>query len=452
MARPWQGYYLRHLDRYKATWVRPKPVDLTKGSIPLTTGDSFSPELQELLGPGNITYIHGPEGPILEGVFEALLENEANERFYNGDNAEPIQKFSNIAEVLHCKLDRSGGLRWRISGKPEMTGGWVDFIGQAYNLPRMDALATLVQMLDMRIEDLKYPTNKYNHIDSCDYRHLREDIPKSLYLQRFATGHRVVELEDKVYIKDNGGNKIGAIVKYNLKGLRFCLPATVYQGVMCMGIRPPIACLLNQDSMERYPGSTILFFQDLRSALAMEKVLGEVRGYDSRNFIVSAHLGDNLAMLPWSYIYGHNVIFIPAASKVDMARVKLYKDFITRTSANSFRVFPGFLLHSPPGAELEQAREILLSTEATLLRDTRVIEDIDMPVREAQRIIERAISYDDYRVWGEGNAIFKRPKESVASSSTHELPGLPSPDPLGDSSSPTGTGSRGASPLHPPWL
>lgn len=429
MARPWQGYYLRHLDRYKATWVRPKPVDLTKGSIPLTTGDSFSPELQELLGPGNITYIHGPEGPILEGVFEALLENEANERFYNGDNAEPIKKFSNMAEVLHCKLDRSGGLRWRISGKPEMTGGWVDFIGQAYNLPRMDALATLAQMLDMRIEDLKYPTNKYNHIDSCDYRHLREDIPKSLYLQRFATGNRVVELEDKVYIKDNGGNKIGAIVKYNLKGVRFCLPATVYQGVMCVGIRPPIACLLNQDSMERYPGSTILFFQDLRSALSMGKLLGGLCGYDPRNFIVTAHLGDNLAILPWNYLWGHDVILIPAPSKVDMSRVKLYKGYISGAGATSFRVFPGFMLHSPPRVELEQGRENLSSQEAALLRDTRFIDDKKMSLAGAQQIIEKAIPYDEYKAWGQDMGIFKRPKDSVATISSSALQGLPSPDP-----------------------
>lgn len=429
MIAYWQRYKLNRFDHYRTKWVGPKSLDLTKDGIPLTTGDRFSPGLQEILGSGNTTYIHGPDGPLLVGVFEALMEHEANARYHYGDEREAIKRFTELDDFCHCKPERTGTLRWRMWGKQEVGGRWVDLISYVFNLPAMDALATLAKMLGTNIENLQHPTNRYRRDSSAAFRHLAEDVPDQLYLPRFTAGHRCIELVHRHDIHDNAGEVCGSFLEYTVGGKRFCLPATVSEGMLSVGNNPPRACFLNENLLGRYTASTILFFQDARSALSIEKLLGQIQGYDPTHFIVTAHLGDDLKIFPWSHFWGRDVVFIPAASKVDMARVKLYKDFITGAGANSFRVFPGFLLHSTPGVELAQAKENLPSQEAALLRDTRFIDDIERPLHEAQRISEKSLSYEEYKAWGQLGGIFKKPNEPVSSALRSEAHTLPPADP-----------------------
>ena len=425
MISDWPGYDPKKFAHFTTKWVWPKSLDLTKGGIPLTIGDSFSPACQEVLGLGNTAYIHGLEGPLLVGVFEALMDREASTRYHYGDERDAIKRFTELEDFYYCELDRTGTLRWHMRGKQEVSGRWVDLICYVFNLPAMDALATLAKMLGTNIENLQHPTNRYSR---DGIRHLKVDVPDQLFLPRFTAGHRCIELVHRHDIHDHSGEVCGSFLEYMVGGKKFCLAATVSNGMLSVGNYRPRACFLNEDLLGRYSASTILFFQDARSALAMEKILGDVRGYDPRNFIVSAHLGDDLAMLPWSYLYGHDVVFIPAASKIDMARVKLYKDFITGVGASSFHVFPGFLLHSPPGAELGQAHESLSPMENALLSNTILLNGIGMPLREVQQIINKAITYDEYKAWGEDNGIFKRAKDSLSMTARSEVQTIPPAD------------------------
>lgn len=422
-------YNFIQFEYFKTKWDNPRPSDLSKGVIPLTTGDRFSPGLQEVLGSGNTTYIHGPDGPLLVGVFEALMEHEANARYHYGDEREAIKRFTELDDFYYCKPERTGTLRWRIWGKQEVSGRWVDLISYVFNLPAMDALATLAKMLGTNIENLQHPTNRYRRDSSAAFRNLTEDVPDQLYLPRFTAGHRCIELVHRHDIHDNAGEVCGSFLEYTVGGKRFCLPATVSEGMLSVGNNPPRACFLNENLLGRYTASTILFFQDARSALSIEKLLGQIQGYDPTRFIVTAHLGDDLKIFPWSHFWGRDVVFIPAASKVDMARVKLYEDFITGAAANSFRVFPGFLLHSPPGVELAQVNENLPSQEAALFRDTMFIDDMKMPLAGAQQIIEKSGSYDEYKAWGQLRGIFKKPNEPVSTASRSEVHTLPPANP-----------------------
>lgn len=429
MIGSWQGYDLDHFDHYRTKWVWPKSVDLTKGGIPLTVGDSFSRALQELLGPGNTTYIHGLEGALLVDGFEALMEREANARYRNSNKAEAIAMFTKLKMLRFCEPAGDGELCWQICGKEKKNGGWVDLSQDVFILPHTDALATLARMVGTSVENIQRQTSKRNLSAAGRNRRLFEDIPEVIKLPRRPVGRRYAELVYRKDIYTHAQELLGAILKYNLAGQTVCLPAAVLKDRLCIGMVPPPACLMNQDLIDSHPGSAVLLFGDVRSALAMEKFLGEVLGYDPRNFIVSAHFGDNLDVLPWNYLRGHDVVVIPAASKVDMSRVKLYKDYVTGAMANSFRVFPGFLLHSPPGVELKQAKKNLPSLQAALLRDSMFIDHMKMPLTGAQQIIEKSVSYEEYKAWGQLGGIFKRAKNSVATVSSSALQALPPPDP-----------------------
>ena len=189
-----QRYSKALFYRYIKTWKAPQKLNLAKDGIPLTPSDCFSPELQEVLGLGNTTYIHGLEGPLLVSVFEALMEYEADARYHYGDGREAIKRFTELDDFDRCELDRTGTLRWRKWGKQEVRGRWVDLICYVFNLPAMDALATLAEMLGTNIENLQHPTNRYRQDGSAAFRHLTEDVPDQLYLPRFTAGHRCIEL------------------------------------------------------------------------------------------------------------------------------------------------------------------------------------------------------------------------------------------------------------------
>lgn len=427
MTADWKGYAPKKFFHYIATWCPKKQMDLSKGGIPLLSGEDLSPALQEILDPANTTYIHGLEGPLMEGVFEAILEREANARFRYGNNAETINMFSKLNILHYCKIGPQDRLRWRML--KEASDGWVGLIRHVFNRPRLDALATLANMLGTKIENLQTPTNKYDSAKGIGYCRPEDDVPTHLYLPHLTTGHSYAQLMNRADILAHSGQLIGAILQYSLDGQTFCLPATVDKGRLCIGIYRPIACLLNQHLIDKYPGSTILFCQDMRTALSIQKLFGEVRGYDPSQFIVTAHLGTDLSILPWNYLHGHDVVFIPAPSKVSLSRVRLYKEYISGAHATSFRVYPGFLLHSPPGTDLALARENLPSMEAALLRDTMVINDMDMPLREVQRTIEKAISYESFIKWGQDLEFFRKPKESVSPGARSEVQPLPPADP-----------------------
>ena len=140
-------------------------------------------------------------------------------------------------------------------------------------------------------------------------------------------------------------------------------------------------------------------------------MLGEARVYDPEKFIVTAHLGDNLSVLPWNYFHGHEVVFIPAPTKECMALVKLYKDYITGAQAKSFRIYSGFLLHSQPGRDLIGHVEGTTDAEEELLHKTVWLDTVERPTWLMEQVVKQGVYYDEFMAWGQKLGIFKKPKE-----------------------------------------
>lgn len=409
---------------------------LIKDSIALTPGDELSPAIQKILGMDNITHIHGIDEAHLPYVFEAFIDHEATDRLMCGYRKEPVVRLTRLENISSFCL-KNNKLIWRMpNSKEEYSGGWADYISIVFNISLLDSIATLARMINTHISNFFIPTKQWNRNINYEISNLRVDIPDYLPLRHLSYGDCRLSCIDGSYIFDHSGNKIGAIAKYEFDGYTFCFPASICGDKLCIGLTRPIACLLNQHLIDKNPGSTILFCQDMRTALSIQKLFDEVRGYDPSQFIVTSHLGTDLNILPWNYLHGHDVVLIPAPSKVSLSRVKLYMECITGVHATSFRVFPGFLLHSPPGTELALARENLPSMEAALLRDTMVINDMGMPLREAQRIIEKSISYDSFIKWGQDLEFFRKSNESVSPGARSEVQPLPPADPSEKPSSP----------------
>lgn len=424
-------YTRAELKHCIAGWPpRQQPSPPTDG-IALAGKGLFSPVFTTALGMANTTNICGLDDALTrEAVFEVLLEREASRQYRSGSN-NLIQKILNIKEgyarddmTVSGEVGTDNELHWNLNRGNAKGTSWRDLLSMIFNLSRMDALATLASILGMSFDNLSRLSSDRHALELNGGSRPCEDVPASLRLSGLPAGSACAELMEKRYIYGNAGQVIGAILRYSLNGNDFCLPATVGRGVLCMGKYKPTAHFLNQHLMDQHPSAQVIFFQDMRTALAFERMLGETRGYDHEKFIVTAHLGTDVSVLPWNYFHGHEVVFIPAPAKECMAMVKLYKEYITGAQAKGFQVYPGFVLHSQPSGDLTNHVEDATDAEADLLRGAVWLDTVERPAWLMEQVIKKGVSYDDFVAWGQKLGIFKAPKEQCNCGAVASSPAL----------------------------
>lgn len=417
-------------------WSFPKHHTI-KGGIGLTAGDSFSPAFEKAIGSANTTNIYGLDDDLTsEAIFEALVEREATNQYRSGSNTY-LDGLLNIDDgyrggmVVSGELEPDGKLLWRINHGTVNKGAWLDLTRTVFSLSRLDALATLAKIVNMDIERLQTLSSDRHPIELNGSLHSDEDVPKVLHLSRFPAGSACAELVGNAYIYGNAGQVIGAILSYRLDGKDFCLPATVGKKILCMGKYKPTAHFLNQHLMDKYPGATILLCQDMRTALAVQMLFNQTRENNpDTKIIVTAHLGDDLSVLPWNYFYGHEVVFVPAPTKQCMAMVKLYRGQVEGAGARSFKVCKRFLLPSCPDYTPDNDIVGVTEAEAELLRTVVVFDAaVERPVWQFQQAVKDSVSYDVFEAWGQQLGIFKAPKETSAQTSVASTFALPPADP-----------------------
>lgn len=393
----------------------------------------FSHSFTAAIGGATISNNYGLEDElVLEAIFETLLEREATAQFYEKTDNSYIKAVTLIRDEnvqLFVSVEADGKPRWRINYGSTTGTTWTRLIAIVFNLSHRDALATLANILNMSFDNLSKLSSDRHTAELNGGSRLIEDVPASFHLPGLPAGSACAELMEKRYIYGNAGQRIGAILRYQLNGSDFCLPATVGRGVLCVGKYKPTAHFLNQHLMDKHQFAKIIFCQDMRTALALERMLGEARGYDPEKFIVTAHLGTDLSVLPWNYFYGHEVVFIHAPTKKCMALVKLYKDYIAGAQAKSFRIYPGFLLHSQPGCDLTGHVEGTTDAEEGLLHKALWLDTVERPTWLMEQVVKQGVSYDEFVAWGQSLNIFKGSHKTSKVSPTGQSYSLPTADP-----------------------
>ncbi|WP_291442051.1 AAA family ATPase [Desulfovibrio sp.] len=389
-----------------------------KNLIRLAGNDSLSPAFNETLGKMNTTNIYGLDDNLIKvAVFEALLEMEASHQYLLGGNrallaieninvCSPHEKIS-----VSFKLTHSSKLLYRLNFGDYIEGTWVELLCKVFNLPKLDAIATLADILKISHEKIFQLSSERHSAELNGRSRPTDDIPNVLYLSGLPAGSSCAELVEKRYVYGNANQRIGAILRYRLNGNDFCLPATVGNNVLCMGKFKPTAHFLNQHLIDQHLFAPVIFFQDMRTALAFERRLEKIVGHKPEEFIVTAHLGNDLTVLPWNYFHGRKVVFIPAPTKECMAMINPYKEYIMGGQANDFQIYPGFLLHSQPCGDLTNHAGDVTDAEAKLLRRTVWLGTVKDPDQFAAQLIEEAIPYKKFKGLWERLGIFKAPNE-----------------------------------------
>lgn len=421
-----------------ANWC-PRKVIIGNG-IPLELSLSDQSFINTF-GVANATNIWGQDDEvILTSFFEALLELEASRQYHSNPDS-VVAKLLTINELIfpgsgnslmvRGSVSKEGVLSWTTNMPLQAAEGtsWTNLLQTIFNLSRLDAMATLANILGMSFGNL-YQLSSAHQATEMNGKHFFDDgVRNILQLRGITVGSACAELVDKTNIYGNAGQVIGAILRYRLNGNDFCIPATVKYGELCVGKFKPTAHFLNQNIMDQNPYAPVIFCQDMRTALTLQHMLDTTRGYTPDTVIVAAHLGSDLSVLPWSYLHGHNVVFVPAPNQACMAMIKQYKDYIIGAQAKSFSVYSGFLLHTQPNGDLKKPVESVSETEAELLNCSVIINDIERPSWLIQQVIKQAISYEGFIEWGQRLGIFKKPKAMSPEASAEQNFALPQADP-----------------------
>lgn len=407
------------------------PPQSNQAFIPLAGGYEFSPSFINFLGEGNTNNIQSIDDNLLRNITAALIEYEANLQ------ARGLVSMSREFELLpavnrsrYSVLAPDGLPRWGMPDPDKIIGGWTKFIQEEIfpTRPIWDVVASTANILDIHTEylDRQYNNTNRNFLnrDRCKI----DRIPEELVLTHISPHPIIAKLIGTNLMYDKSKNIIGAIAQYIFNiNQTFCLAATNCNGILQVGKDQLPACFLNQHLFDEKQKWKIIFCQDIRAALALQNIIKKYNNDTMYDFLVTGHLGTNLESFPWGFFYGHDIIFVPSPRKFYLSQIGYYKKFFLNADVNEFKIFPGFLLHTPLKGELEQVKETLPPMEAALLRDTAIIEDRDMALHVAQRTIEKAISYESFIKWGQDLEFFKKPKESVtpsARSAVHTLPAL----------------------------
>lgn len=166
--------------------------------------------------------------------------------------------------------------------------------------------------------------------------------------------------------------------------------------------------------MDRNRSAIIIFCADIRTAIALDNVLKECRR-DTGDFVVTGHLGTYLSILPWNYLYGHPVVFVPAPSTESFASVKAYREYILGAYAEGCSVASNLLLHTAPSCDLQDmATQMDIPVEAELFHTTVHIDNIERPSVFLRNLVNNARGYEEFVQWGKNVGIFAVPKQELS--------------------------------------
>ena len=142
---------IKHLER---RWLHtPKERKPAKDALAVVGGGNFSPAFESQLCEANFVDIYGLEDyGILVAIFECLVECEAIRQF----RADSNHNLARVVAVARVTLSTTpdGTPRWNKNSWKAEYSTLVDLISHLFTIPRMDALATLADIVGLSFENI----------------------------------------------------------------------------------------------------------------------------------------------------------------------------------------------------------------------------------------------------------------------------------------------------------
>lgn len=355
------------------------------------------------------------EESLIEDFFELLIEARIALDYYKNDKLEIISnryittEDRDIIYILDGKVDIGYG--YRLKNKKRETS-WIKHFSSKLSLSRLDTIATLANILNMNIESL-YRFTKNTH--STDMRQNNNFKNNELTNENW---RNKIGLLNFKYIYGFSNQVVGAVYQIRFKENYFCIAGIVGRGELCVGHYISKAYFFNQDKINKNDDATILFFQDLRTAIEIDNLLKN----DYSSIIPTAHLGHDISILDWQLLHRRKIIFFPAPTTKCIASIKGYYKFFRRHHTD-LSIYLGFVLHSRP---IEPTIITLSSLEKYLFEKCIYTDNIFNISNFLSSINDNTLSYIEYIKFCFDNNIFiKKHKSKLIKKSNIETSDFP---------------------------
>ncbi len=395
---------------YRALEYDKKNLSDRKDKIILNPNANLSEAFKNILGLENTSNIQGIDDITVENeLYGIFVENEAVRLYSSKENKSLNELLTPQLLGMHVETaSKNGRFYWKIGYGCEIKEGVISFLQTLFTTPRMDAVATLANVMGLRKEN-------FFAVHSIDTRVAEttmvapniKDIPKYL-LPSVGSGNALAILENTTYIYGHSKQIIGAFLTYSFDGIFVTIPASVVRGVMTIGKYKSPAFLLNQDKIDSNPYAIIIFFLNIQQAIVFDKMVQESPKLTDADVIITGFIGRNLSPVSWNYFYNRQVILICATDVGCYSRVKEYMKRLETVSLKSFRSYPYPLLHAKSTKEPNSSSlEELSPLEAELVKEAVDLSKVELVSKLIEGIEHKSLSYDEYVSWGEDMGLFK---------------------------------------------
>jgi hypothetical protein len=366
----------------------------------------FSGDFISLVGEDNASSVLDDEASRF-GIMCGILEKEAFRQYDSETNQGLLNILHTRDSDFYIQYEVNNGVfTWNVNHGFNKGTGIVSLFKVIFNIPERDAVATLASILRVSYENV-FSIFDVTHAAETNLARYTDDIPRNFQVLGFPPEKATAHLTELSNVYGHAGQIIGAFAEYHLDGNTVCLPATVGAGSLSMGRYKPAAFWLNHDKIDGNACAKILVFDDIRAAIKASRVFDEAK-ISPQEIIATAFIGNDLDVIPWEYLRGHEIIFICSPQKRSYSAVKDYRKHIMEAGAKSFKVYPYPVLHALTGKLLENGKHFTADrAETALLEKAEYLDQIERPSIFVAHILSAARSYEEYLAWARQIGLLK---------------------------------------------
>lgn len=406
----------------KWTWRSKKQTNANMNK--LAGSETFSENFSQLLEKNEYIDVtdHNSDGKSIY-LYACLCEYEATQKFYAGKYHVPVELRENFKTRCTFYMKEPGKVTWQLPDGSTHSGLWIEMLQDALNISWVDAVATLGEMVGIEFANMTELTSSQYVAETNGRKDLQNNIPRVLSSSFRPMGEAYV-LERLNPIKGHSGQMISAIASYKCRDKIVYVPAIVADGKLSIGKHKPTAHFLNQDLLDKYPGTSVLFFANMKVALELQELLGKPKN-GLPKFIITAHLGHNLGLLPWGYLYTHPIIFIPDTTKNSLARVKGYAKFCEEKHIDSFSVSKCFVVLGAMKVMSDDALDEFSEAEKHILANCIWLDEEEYLQTVITKLSQSTQSFEEFENLWKQLGVFKDSQQVIQASKCSALPLLP---------------------------
>lgn len=232
------------------------------------------------------------------------------------------------------------------------------------------------------------------------------NIPNYLSLPISYHGTKIATIHKVAAIRGFSGETIASIVSYHIGNKLVCLHANNTKGELALGKFARGGYLLDQDVLEKYKSAPIIFFQDPTVAMELRTLLG-VSTNKEPEFIISTHVSKNLSLVPWNFLHGHDVTFVPKPTGECLALVRCYAEYCKDSRIGNFKITNKFFIHGkiPLFEEIEKNK--FSAAERFIFDNCIGLGDVKYPHVLLRNLINMAVPFQEFEKLWQRLGVFK---------------------------------------------